>query len=199
MDRTEARYLPESGAESQISTRLDTQEKGLNQSSSSTPALPELSSMRKGWSDETKKRLTKPKPMKDIQNRGQYALGRTTLAANWKPTKSFKKFIDRQVTGSMENNLAATAELIKDMQDKKDHEKKLALDTGRLGIEGFKELLRRRYGTVVRGWRQGLDVSGDGKLSFTEFCSACRNIGYNGDVKGLWQKNGRRQQRGRDP
>ena len=36
MDRTEARYLPESGAESQISTRLDTQEKGLNQSSSST-------------------------------------------------------------------------------------------------------------------------------------------------------------------
>merc|ERR1719247_964784 len=111
-----------------------------------------------------------------------------TAAANWKPTKSFQEFIDRQVTGSLENNHAETAAMIKDMKDMKDYEKSLALDTGRLGIEGFKELLRRRFGTVVRGWRQGLDVSGDGKLSFTEFCTACRNIGYNGDVKGLWNK-----------
>jgi Ca2+-binding EF-hand superfamily protein len=185
MDRMEARYLPESSVESPSSSRPNTQEKGLN-SSSSTPALPELS--KKDWSEETKNRLTKPKQMKDIQNRGQYSLNSTHLAAQWKPTQKFLEFLDRQITGSMENNKEATQELLKDMKDKKDHEKKLAIDTGRLGVEGFKELLKRRFGTVVRGWRQGLDTSGDGKLSFTEFCMACRNIGYSGDVKGLWKK-----------
>lgn len=52
--------------------------------------------------------------------------------------------------------------------------------------DGFLELLRVRYGSVVRGWNQCLDVSGDGRLSFTEFTQGCRNIGFAGSVKKLW-------------
>ena len=29
-------------------------------------------------------------------------------------------------------------------------------------------------------WRNGLDISGDGKLCFGEFCQACRNNDFRG-------------------
>jgi len=60
-------------------------------------------------------------------------------------------------------------------------------DIGAKTHEGFKKLLVRRFGCMYRAWRQGLDVSGDGKLSFTEFTDAARAIGYAGSVRKLWQ------------
>merc|ERR1719478_157376 len=56
------------------------------------------------------------------------------------------------------------------------------------GVAGFKKILKRRYGSMYRAWRQGLDTSGDGKLSFTEFTDACRAIGYAGVVRKLWDE-----------
>ena len=40
--------------------------------------------------------------------------------------------------------------------------------------------LPRRYGSMFLAWRNGLDISGDGKLCFGEFCQACRNNDFRG-------------------
>jgi len=50
----------------------------------------------------------------------------------------------------------------------------------------FRSFLSCRYGNLVRAWRQEFDPDGDGKLQFTEFCRACRDIGFQGNLKALW-------------
>jgi Ca2+-binding EF-hand superfamily protein len=59
-------------------------------------------------------------------------------------------------------------------------------ELGASTLAGFRHLLITRYGTVYRAWRLALDRSGDGKLSFVEFTSACRSIGFSGNIKKLW-------------
>ncbi len=59
----------------------------------------------------------------------------------------------------------------------------LAPDTA----QEFMALLKRKYGSVCRGWRCGLCSSADQmRLSFVEFCQAARDQGYNGNLKSLW-------------
>ncbi len=53
-------------------------------------------------------------------------------------------------------------------------------------IGGFTKMLVHRYGSVARGWRKGLDKDGNGRLSYNEFASAARAIGYAGNIKVLW-------------
>jgi len=50
----------------------------------------------------------------------------------------------------------------------------------------FRLFLTSRYGNLVRAWRQHLDPDGDGRLQFTEFCTQCRAIGFQGNLKALW-------------
>merc|ERR1719498_1870960 len=57
---------------------------------------------------------------------------------------------------------------------------KAANRLGARSINGFHRLLKRKYGNPVRGWRLGLDVDGSGKLSYMEFCTAVRGMGYEG-------------------
>merc|ERR1719230_2325137 len=71
---------------------------------------------------------------------------------------------------------------------KKAEEIMAAKDVGARSLDGFKQLLETRFGNLVRAWRKGLDTSGDGKLSFTEFCNSCRAIGYTGNLKKLWNE-----------
>jgi len=47
----------------------------------------------------------------------------------------------------------------------------------------FKKLLIRKYGSITAAWRHGLDFSGNGKCSFVEFTQACRDMGFNGNIK----------------
>jgi Ca2+-binding EF-hand superfamily protein len=61
-------------------------------------------------------------------------------------------------------------------------------DIGARTLAGFKQALIHRFGNLARAWRDGLDVSGDGKLSYTEFTQACRNIGYVGSIKALFKE-----------
>jgi hypothetical protein len=61
-------------------------------------------------------------------------------------------------------------------------------DIGAHDLQGFKRLLIRRFGSIYRAWRKGLDTSGDNKLSFVEFTDACRAIGYAGSSKKLWRE-----------
>lgn len=58
---------------------------------------------------------------------------------------------------------------------------------GDRGIEGFRMYLKKKYGSIVAGWR-ALDMDKNGRLSFYEFCNACRGMGYHGNLKKLWRQ-----------
>lgn len=53
-------------------------------------------------------------------------------------------------------------------------------------LDAFKRQLLIRYGSTVTAWRNALDNDGNGKISFGEFCMACRDLSYNGNLKALW-------------
>jgi hypothetical protein len=54
-------------------------------------------------------------------------------------------------------------------------------------LNAFRNVLRHRFGTVTAAWRQILDPNMKGKLSFQDFCSACRDIGFCRKMKQLWE------------
>lgn len=58
---------------------------------------------------------------------------------------------------------------------------------GATSVEGFKRLLATRFGSVLKGWRKGLDNYGNGRLNFSEFSMAARRIGYRGSIKNIWR------------
>jgi len=58
---------------------------------------------------------------------------------------------------------------------------------GAKGTRGFRTFLKNKYGSIVAGWR-ALDLDGNGRLSFQEFCIACRKMGYHGNLKLLWNE-----------
>uniref|UniRef100_A0A7S4R6Z4 EF-hand domain-containing protein n=1 Tax=Alexandrium monilatum TaxID=311494 RepID=A0A7S4R6Z4_9DINO len=58
---------------------------------------------------------------------------------------------------------------------------------GAHGAEGFRQHLRRKYGSSLAGWR-ALDWDCSGMLSLNEFCAACRRMGFHGNLKQLWSE-----------
>jgi len=56
---------------------------------------------------------------------------------------------------------------------------------GNQGLQGFRTYLKQKCGSIVLGWR-ALDEDKSGRLSFYEFCNACRKMGYHGNLKQLW-------------
>lgn len=58
---------------------------------------------------------------------------------------------------------------------------------GAKGKDGFVTYLEKKFGNMVNGWR-ALDRDGSGRLSFHEFCNACRAMGYHGNLKKLWKE-----------
>lgn len=77
-----------------------------------------------------------------------------------------------------------------ELEAKQKKEKLAEEDKGDIGAKtkvGFLKLLERKFGTVLRAWRKALDTDGNGRLSYIEFCSACRALGYAGNVKTLWK------------
>mmetsp|Transcript_47990 Transcript_47990/g.114057 ORF Transcript_47990/g.114057 Transcript_47990/m.114057 type:complete len:1185 (-) Transcript_47990:90-3644(-) len=58
---------------------------------------------------------------------------------------------------------------------------------GAKGVDGFKDYLVKKFGSILAGWRQ-LDEDKNGKLSFNEFCNACRRMGFHGNLKKLWKE-----------
>ena len=61
-------------------------------------------------------------------------------------------------------------------------------------LDGFQSMLKIKYGNIFRAWKEGLDTDGSGKLSFGEFCTAVRKIGYCGSVQLLWDALSREEE-----
>jgi len=75
---------------------------------------------------------------------------------------------------------------IKDMNDKKQGEKDL--QKGANDTASLKALLIRKYGSITAAWRYGLDLSSTGHCSFHDFSKACRDIGFNGNIKAAFNE-----------
>ena len=52
-------------------------------------------------------------------------------------------------------------------------------------INGFRRMLLHRYGSIINAWKH-LDDDNNGRLSYAEFCKACREVGYFTNVRKLW-------------
>eukprot|EP00434_Breviolum_minutum_P039346 symbB.v1.2.034935.t1/scaffold4601.1/size37531/1 len=52
--------------------------------------------------------------------------------------------------------------------------------------EKFKNLCRRRFGSLIRAWRELLDPQGVGRVGFVKFCEAARLMGFE-RVSILWK------------
>lgn len=52
----------------------------------------------------------------------------------------------------------------------------------------LKKLLVRKYGSITAAWRQALDLAGHGKCSFVDFSKACRDAGFNGNIKACFKE-----------
>lgn len=55
-------------------------------------------------------------------------------------------------------------------------------------VDDFKKVLIQRCGSLCAAWRGFLDLDGNGRLTFGEFCQAVRRLGVCGDIKGVWNK-----------
>jgi len=53
-------------------------------------------------------------------------------------------------------------------------------------LQGFLDILKHKFGTVVRAWRKAMDVDQSGTLTFREFSHALERVGYHGDFRSLW-------------
>lgn len=59
---------------------------------------------------------------------------------------------------------------------------------GAADLDSLKKLLVRKYGTICQAWRHVLDLDGNGKLSFLEWCKALRTVGFEGNIKATYKQ-----------
>jgi hypothetical protein len=97
---------------------------------------------------------------------------------------------DRRKTGMTGATAASTRTTLMVRLEREQSEAERAklrrMDRGAKTLDEFLRILRGRFRTLVRAWRTVLDVHEIGRLSFAQFCHACRAMGYCGNLKGLW-------------
>eukprot|EP00929_Paragymnodinium_shiwhaense_P050599 TRINITY_DN25480_c0_g1_i1.p1 TRINITY_DN25480_c0_g1~~TRINITY_DN25480_c0_g1_i1.p1 ORF type:complete len:432 (+),score=109.33 TRINITY_DN25480_c0_g1_i1:116-1411(+) len=62
------------------------------------------------------------------------------------------------------------------------------LDKKRVGLTGLKKLMIARFGSLGRAWRMVFDKEDKGRVCLAEFVKACREAGFQGDVKSAWME-----------
>eukprot|EP00930_Biecheleria_cincta_P057705 TRINITY_DN43596_c0_g1_i1.p1 TRINITY_DN43596_c0_g1~~TRINITY_DN43596_c0_g1_i1.p1 ORF type:complete len:1195 (-),score=263.57 TRINITY_DN43596_c0_g1_i1:29-3577(-) len=108
---------------------------------------------------------------------------------------NIKKEALRRVSDFVERNTKVTpqTEARKDFSrvqremNAADHHQHEQCFFGNKGVIGFRNYLKSKHGTLVYGWR-ALDQDKSGRLSFYEFCNACRRMGYHGELRTLWKQ-----------
>merc|ERR1719498_738519 len=63
-----------------------------------------------------------------------------------------------------------------------------AMDKGASCVQSLKEALVRKYGTITSAWKHGLDVHGNGRVPFGEFCAAMRRLGFSGNTRRIFNE-----------
>jgi hypothetical protein len=94
----------------------------------------------------------------------------------------FNKFLSRQVNATLETRL----ELALFQRDQLEKLRQTSASAKQQGVDAFRKLLVGRFGTITAAWRQCLDPASTGKLSFSDFCQCCRDLGFQRKMKGLW-------------
>eukprot|EP00927_Polykrikos_kofoidii_P027435 TRINITY_DN24135_c1_g1_i1.p1 TRINITY_DN24135_c1_g1~~TRINITY_DN24135_c1_g1_i1.p1 ORF type:complete len:1699 (-),score=352.43 TRINITY_DN24135_c1_g1_i1:192-5237(-) len=56
-------------------------------------------------------------------------------------------------------------------------------DLGPKDAPSLRKAMITKFGSLYSGWRNGLDLDGNGRVGFQEFCDACRRIAFAGDVR----------------
>lgn len=70
----------------------------------------------------------------------------------------------------------------------REQRERLERESEDINLEEFVEMLGKRFGNYVRAWRKALDLDGNGRITYNEFCLACRLMGVPGSVKKLWKE-----------
>mmetsp|Transcript_28237 Transcript_28237/g.65295 ORF Transcript_28237/g.65295 Transcript_28237/m.65295 type:complete len:1163 (+) Transcript_28237:149-3637(+) len=77
----------------------------------------------------------------------------------------------------------------KDLREGQDERRKLvAMKAGLHTVEGFKRALKNRCGSVMGAWHRCLDLDGNGRITFGEFCQALHRLGWSGEILSLWSR-----------
>lgn len=154
----------------------------------STPTTPSSPTRKPGEKTIKNGSLSRSAPdLRQAASKEGGAAKRKESPPKWlDPETSCREFFDRQGKDSKSalrlNVARLQRELVKQSQGVEDSQ-----FWGALGVEGFKTYLIKKFGSVVAGWRM-LDKDGNGHLSFYEFCNACRQMGYHGNLKLLWKQ-----------
>merc|ERR1719387_1504101 len=121
----------------------------------------------------------------EAMQRGDDLLGLDVEPEGGKRRMSEMTFDERSALANR-RNLA----LGKDKRDKLEKERKArqAQDMAASDLKSFRASLTRKYGNLLRAWNLGLDIGKRGQIGFTEFATALRNEGFNGDVNSIWKE-----------
>merc|ERR1719261_125469 len=91
--------------------------------------------------------------------------------------KNAQSFIERRKANMSEAERDAQAEGAAKRQSlKKAEQAAKSADVGAQDLTGLKKMLNRKYGNLMRAWKQAFDTKDNGKISFVEFCNACRRL-----------------------
>lgn len=71
---------------------------------------------------------------------------------------------------------------------RKDRGEASKLRLGMRTVPELKKALISRCGSLFGAWKEALDLDGNGRLTFGEFCLAMDRLSFHGDLQGLWRQ-----------
>eukprot|EP00929_Paragymnodinium_shiwhaense_P058786 TRINITY_DN29455_c0_g1_i1.p1 TRINITY_DN29455_c0_g1~~TRINITY_DN29455_c0_g1_i1.p1 ORF type:complete len:1646 (-),score=514.46 TRINITY_DN29455_c0_g1_i1:127-5064(-) len=109
------------------------------------------------------------------------------ITTPWMPKeRRLQAFVDRQMShATIEARRKFSQRQMTMVDDRKKEED--VMFYGSDGKAGFRRYLVTKFGSVLSGWRE-LDLDGNGRLTWMEFCKALRRMSFHGSLKVLWKE-----------